>query len=120
MLKRGNYDCSYIPLTSKSAKLQPQINIFSGNNNLFLPSLALCGSRFLKIKTSVFLVSNPFTFFKVDKTMLSKYGHLMLPGVFQDKITPVIDYADKAVVQCDVRVVKILFVGAGNLHMIAN
>ena len=44
----------------------------------------------------------------------------MLPGVFQDKITPVIDYADKAVDQCDVRVVKILFVGAGNLHMITN
>ena len=92
----------------QTAKLQPQINIFPGNNNLFLLSLALCGSRFLKIKTSVFLVSNPFTFFKVVKIMLSKYAHLMLPGVFQDNVTPVIDCADKAVVQCDVRVVKIL------------
>ena len=37
-----------------------------------------------------------------------KYGHLILPGAFPDKITPVIDYTDEAVAQCDVLVVKIL------------
>ena len=41
--------------------------------------------------------------------MVSKYGYLMLPGVFSDKITPVIDFTDEAVVQCDVPVLKILF-----------
>ena len=27
-------------------------------------------------------------FFKMDKTMVSKYGHLMLPVVFPDKVSP--------------------------------
>ena len=40
--------------------------------------------------------------------MVSKYGHLMLPEVFLDKITLAIDFIDQAVVQCDVLVVKIL------------
>ena len=39
----------------------------------------------------------------------------MLPSVFSGKIIPNIDFTDKAVVQCDVPVVKITFVGAGNL-----
>ena len=47
-------------------------------------------------------------FFKVGKIMLSKYGRLMLPGAFPDKVTPDIDCTDKAIVQCDVPVVKIL------------
>ena len=32
----------------------------------------------------------------------------MLPEVFPDNITPDIDFADEAVVQCDVPVVKVL------------
>ena len=40
--------------------------------------------------------------------MVSKYGHLMLPGTFTDKVIPDIDFTDEAVVQCDVPVVKIL------------
>ena len=40
--------------------------------------------------------------------MVSKYGHLMPPGAFTDKITPDIDFTDEAVVECDVPVVKIL------------
>ena len=38
--------------------------------------------------------------------MVTKYGHLMLPGTFADKLTPDIDFTDEAVVQCDVPVVK--------------
>ena len=30
----------------------------------------------------------------------------MLPGVFPDKTTAVIDFADKTVVQCDIQVIK--------------
>ena len=33
----------------------------------------------------------------------------MLPGTFPDNVTPNIDFADEAIVQCDVPVVKILF-----------
>ena len=40
--------------------------------------------------------------------MVSKYGHLMLPGTFTDKVIPDIDFTDEAVVQFDVPVVKIL------------
>ena len=29
----------------------------------------------------------------------SKYGHLMLPGVFPDKVTPNIDFTNKTLVQ---------------------
>ena len=40
---------------------------------------------------------------------MSKYGHLMLPGAFPDKVTLNIDFIDEAVIQCyDVPVVKIL------------
>ena len=35
-----------------------------------------------------------FTFFKVEKIMVSKYQNLMLPGVFQDKVTPDLDFTD--------------------------
>ena len=31
---------------------------------------------------------------------MSKYGHLMLPVTFPDKVTPDIDFIDEAVVQC--------------------
>ena len=44
----------------------------------------------------------------VSKIMVSKYGHLMLPGAFLDKVTPDIDFTDDIVVQCDSPVVKIL------------
>ena len=47
-------------------------------------------------------------FFKVGEIMVSKYGHLMLPGAFPDKVNPDIDFIDEAVVQCDLPVVKIL------------
>ena len=40
--------------------------------------------------------------------MVSKYGHLMPPGVFPDKGTPVIHFTDETVVLCDVLDVKIL------------
>ena len=40
--------------------------------------------------------------------MVSKYGHLMLPVVFPNKITLVLAFTDEAVVQCNVIVVKIL------------
>ena len=40
--------------------------------------------------------------------MVSKYGHLMLPGAFLDRVAPDIDLTDEAVVQCDVPVVKML------------
>ena len=51
-----------------------------------------------------------FHFFKVDEIM-SKYGHLMLPEAFPDKITPDIDFIDEAVVQCcDISVLKILLI----------
>ena len=40
--------------------------------------------------------------------MVSKYEHLMPPGVFPDKIIPVIHFTDETVVPCDVLVVKIL------------
>ena len=36
----------------------------------------------------------------------AKYGHLMLPGAFPDKLYRDIGFTDKAVVQCDVHVVK--------------
>ena len=39
--------------------------------------------------------------------MVLKYGDLMLPGAFPDKVTADIDDTDEAVVQCDVTVVKI-------------
>ena len=40
--------------------------------------------------------------------MGSKYGRLMLPGAFPDKVTPDVGFTDEAVVQCDVLVVKVL------------
>ena len=40
--------------------------------------------------------------------MVSKYGHLMLPRAFSDRVTTDIDFKDEAVVQCDVPIVKIL------------
>ena len=39
---------------------------------------------------------------------MSKYGYLMLPGAFPDKITPDFDFTDEVVVQCDDTYVKIL------------
>ena len=82
---------------------------------LLLSLVLLCGSRFLKKKKKTkkkkkkkIPVWNLCTFFKVGIIMVSKYGHLMLPEVFLDKITLAIDFIDQAVVQCDVLVVKIL------------
>ena len=36
----------------------------------------------------------------------AKYGHLMLPGAFPDKISRDIGFTDETVVQCDVPVVN--------------
>ena len=38
--------------------------------------------------------------------MVLKYGYLMLPGAFPDKVAPDFDFTDEEVVQCDVPVVK--------------
>ena len=40
--------------------------------------------------------------------MASKYGYLMLPGVFPDKLTPNIGFTGQVVVQCKLLIVKIL------------
>ena len=63
------------------------------------------GQNFWK-KKFFFLVWN--LLFKVGEIMVSKYGYMMLSGVFPDKVTPDIDFTDEAVVQRDVPVVKIL------------
>ena len=59
-----------------------------------------------KKNPSIFLVLNLFTSFKVGEIIVSKYGQLMLPGVFPDKITSDIDFTDEAVVDHGVPVVK--------------
>ena len=41
--------------------------------------------------------------------MAVKYGLLMLPGAFPEKVTPDFYFTDEAVVPCDVPVVKMLF-----------
>ena len=48
-----------------------------------------------------------FTIFRIGEIMVSKYGHLLLPGTFSDKVTPENGFIDKAVVPCHVAVVKI-------------
>ena len=40
-------------------------------------------------------------FFKVGEIMVSKYGRLMLPGAFPDKVTTDIDFTVEAILQCD-------------------
>ena len=42
----------------------------------------------------------------MGEIIVSKYGQLMLPGVFPDKITSDIDFTDEAVVDHGVPVVK--------------
>ena len=49
-----------------------------------------------------------FTLFKVGVIMFLKYSHMMLPGLFTNRITTDIDFIDEAVVECDVLLVKIL------------
>ena len=46
--------------------------------------------------------------FSVCEIMVSKYGYLMLPGAFPDKVFPDFDFTDEVVVQYYVPVVKIL------------
>ena len=50
---------------------------------------------------------NLLQFFELDKLLAVKYGHLMLPEAFLDKVTPDIDFTDEAVVQYDVPAKKI-------------
>ena len=40
--------------------------------------------------------------------MVSKYGHLMVPGVFPGKITHANDFTDETVAQYDALVIKCL------------
>ena len=40
--------------------------------------------------------------------MMSKYGHLILPGAFPDKVIPDNYFKDEAVVLCDVTVLRML------------
>ena len=40
--------------------------------------------------------------------MAGQVWALMLPGVFLDKVTAGIDFTNKAIVQCDVSIVKTL------------
>ena len=46
-------------------------------------------------------------FFKVGETIASKYGDLMLPETFPNKVIPHIDFTDEAVVQFDIPVLKV-------------
>ena len=62
-----DHDHLYIPLTFKNDNFQLQTNIFPGNNSewyfsVFLLILLLCGSRFMKKKTSTFSVWKIFAF----------------------------------------------------------
>ena len=51
------------------------------------------------IGTADALFFESFTqFFKVGEMVVSKSGHLMLPGAFPEKVTPDIDFKDEAVV----------------------
>ena len=55
-------------------------------------------------------LSMPFTIFQGRRNNgLEKHGHLMLPGAFQDKVTPDIDFADEPDIQYNVPVVKKTF-----------
>ena len=93
-----NFQIRQIPATKPT--------IFLGITTLFLLSLILLyRSGFLEKEKKN---SHLFTFFKVGKIIVSEYGRLMLAGVFPDKMTPDIEFTDKAVVQCDVPVVKLL------------
>ena len=39
---------------------------------------------------------------------MTKYVHLILPGVFPNKVTPDIDFTDETIFKCDVPVVNTL------------
>ena len=56
----------------------------------------------------IFPVSNLFTYYKIGEIMVSKYGHLMLPGEFPVKVTSEFDMTDEAVAQCDVPVLEMI------------
>ena len=96
-----DHDHLYIPLTFKNDNFQLQTNIFPGNNSewyfsVFLLILLLCGSRFMKKKHQLSRFEKSLL---LSLSLGSKYGHLMLPGVFPDKVTPNIDFTNKTVVQ---------------------
>ena len=59
--------------------------------------MALAAHKFLSL----------LQFFKVGETIASKYGDVMLPETFPDKLILHIDFTDEAVVQFDIPVVKI-------------
>ena len=61
-----------------------------------------------KKKNINFSCLKSLTFSKVGVIMVSKHEHLMLPEAFPGKVTPDNVFAEDAIVQCDVRIVKIL------------
>ena len=96
-------DHLYIPLTS-SHKSTFSLGI---TTFFLLSSVLLRGSRFLKKSINLLSLKSLYLF-QSRQNMVSKYGHLMPPGVFPDKVTPVIHFTDETVVLCDVLDVKIL------------
>ena len=44
----------------------------------------------------------------------------MLLGTFVDQVVHDIDFTDEAIVQCNVPIVKMFFLGDGNLQLITN
>ena len=98
-----DYGDLYIPLTSR---FQPQTNVFPVNNSPFSIKHTFVWVRISEKKNHQFFWFE--ILFKVGEIMVLKYGHLMLPGTFADKVTSDIDFTDKDVVQCDLLGVKIL------------
>ena len=90
-----DYGDLYISLTSR---FQPQTNVFPVNNSPFSIKHTFVWVRISEKKPINFSGLKSFTFFKVGEIMVLKYGHLMLPGTFADKVTSDIDFTDKDVV----------------------
>ena len=105
-----DYDHLYIPLTSKWGKFQPQTNISPGNNNPFsIKPSTVVWVKISEKKNINFFGLKSLYLFQIRQNKGLKYGHLIPPWVFPNKIIPVvIDFTDEAVVQYDVPLVKIL------------
>ena len=101
----------YIPLASKNANSSHKPVFFVEITTLFLLSLLLCGSRFLKRKTLKDIISGTdlFTNFQsgqnngVKLWVFGEYSRTLLY-----KVTPDTNFTDEVVVQCDVPNVKVV------------
>ena len=136
-----DYDHLYIQLTSKNANSSHKPIFFLEIALFFVLSLLFCGSVFLEVwnllttskqiernlklwKTwslahSAHSFVSHFQCFKVGEIIGSKYGHLMLRGVFPDKLTLILIYRrSSSSMWCSS--CKNTFVGASSLQMIAN